>query len=171
MAPARSRLMSSRLSTSRASWSSDSSAVRSSSSRSCGVQLTSSLRRLVMAALADASGLRRSCPTAASSAVRVWSACGQRLGGGRGLGQPVPLEDHGGLGGERADDALVLGQQRAAAQGEHEGVAGGHLGVGVLRAVRIGCVPALATTAHSSAGPRAAAPWSASRRPASAPAG
>ncbi len=66
--------MSSRLSTSRASRSSDSSAVASSSSRSALVQRTSGERRLVTAALAEASGVRRSWLTAVSSAVRIRSA-------------------------------------------------------------------------------------------------
>ncbi len=73
-APACSRLMSSRLSTRWASRSSDSSAVASSSSRSSSPHCTSSERRLVTAALAEASGVRRSWLTAASSAVRIRSA-------------------------------------------------------------------------------------------------
>ena len=41
----------------------------------------------------------------------------------------------GGLGGEGADQPLVLGPQRPAAQGEQQRVAGRHLGVGVLGAL------------------------------------
>ena len=95
----------------------------------------SSLRRLVTAALAD--GQR---------GAQVVSDCGEQRrphpvtlgdrdrGGGR-LAEPVPLEDDGGLRGEGTGDALVLGAQRPSAQREHERVAGGHLGVGVLRAL------------------------------------
>ena len=128
--------MSSRLSTRRASRSRDSSAVSSSSARSCGDQSTSLLRRLVTAAFAEARGRaqvvpdrgeqRRAHPVGLAPAVRPPrpprpSRCRSRI-------------DRG-LRGERADDALVLGQQRPPAQGEHERVAGGHLGVGVLRAL------------------------------------
>src|SRR5690348_8894231 len=73
-APAWSRLRSSRLSTSRVSRSSDSSAVASSSAWSSAPHRTSVERRLVTAALAEASGVRRSWLTAASSAVRIRSA-------------------------------------------------------------------------------------------------
>ena len=73
-APACRRLMSSRFSISRVSWSSDSSAVASSSARSSSVHRTVRLRRLVTAALAEASGPRRSWLTAASRAVRIRSA-------------------------------------------------------------------------------------------------
>ena len=73
-APACSLLMSSRFPTRCVSRSSDSSAVASSSSWSSAVQFTSGERRLVTAALADASGVRRSWLTAASSAVRIRSA-------------------------------------------------------------------------------------------------
>ena len=73
-APACSLLMSSRLSTRWVSRSSDSSAVASSSSWSSAAQSTSADRRLVTAAFADASGVRRSWLTAASSAVRIRSA-------------------------------------------------------------------------------------------------
>ena len=66
--------MSSRLSTRWVSRSSDSSAVASSSSRSSSVHRMSGERRLVTAALAEASGVRRSWLTAASSAVRIRSA-------------------------------------------------------------------------------------------------
>ena len=78
-APACSRLMSSRFSTSRVSRSSDSRAVASSSSRSSARPLTSVLLRLSTAAVADASGERRSWLTAASSAVRSRSASAMGL--------------------------------------------------------------------------------------------
>src|SRR5664280_522542 len=66
-APARSRLISNRFATSRASLSSDSSAVASSSSRSSVVQRTSVLRRLLTAALAEASGWRSSAAAACTA--------------------------------------------------------------------------------------------------------
>src|SRR4051794_24173205 len=69
-APAWSRLMSRRFSTRPRSRSSDSSAVASSSARSSSSKWTSALRRLLTAAVADASGVRRSWLTALSSAVR-----------------------------------------------------------------------------------------------------
>ena len=74
-APACRRLMSSRLATSRSSRSSDSSAVASSSSRSCvGERRRRCCAGWSTAALAEASGVRRSWLTAASSAVRIRSA-------------------------------------------------------------------------------------------------
>ena len=63
----------------RVSRSSDSSAVASSSSESSRLQSTSWLRRLVTAAFAEASGVRRSWLTAASSAVRIRSASASGL--------------------------------------------------------------------------------------------
>ena len=66
--------MSSRLPTRRDSLSSDSSAVASSSARSAAFQVISGERRLVTAAFAEASGVRRSWLTAVSSAVRIRSA-------------------------------------------------------------------------------------------------
>ena len=111
-APACSRLMSSRFSTSRVSRSSDSSAVASSSSRSSSSNSTSWLRRLVTAAFAEASGVRRSWLTAESSAVRSRSASAERPGGGGLLGEPLLAQRDGGLGGERLDDPPVGGRQR-----------------------------------------------------------
>ena len=45
----------------------------------------------------------------------------------------MSFQDHRGLRGERADQALVFGMQGSAAKSEHQGVSGRHLGVGVLR--------------------------------------
>ena len=65
--------MSSRFSISAVSLSRDSSAVATSSSRSASTRSRSTLRSVETAALAAASGVRRSWPTAARSAVRVRS--------------------------------------------------------------------------------------------------
>ena len=73
--PAASRDESSRLPTSAVSWSTDSSTVASSSAVSSAENPTSSLRRLDTAALAAASGVRRSWLTADSSDRRSSSAC------------------------------------------------------------------------------------------------
>ena len=73
--PAASRDESSRLPTSAVSWSIDSSMVASSSAVSSAEKSTSSLRRLDTAALAPASGVRRSWLTADSSERRSSSAC------------------------------------------------------------------------------------------------
>ena len=69
-APVCSRLMSSRLPTRWSSRSVSSSIVSRNSRVASGVQSTSRCSRLVTDALIDASGVRRSCDTAASSAVR-----------------------------------------------------------------------------------------------------
>ena len=79
----------------------------------------SSLRRLVTAAFAEASGVRRSWPTAASSAVRIRSASASGAAAAAASLSRCRSSDHGGLGGERADEPLVLGAQRPAAQREH----------------------------------------------------
>ena len=71
--------MSSRFSISRVSRSRDSSAVARSSAWAAGVHWTRSLRSEVTDALAEASGLRRSWLTAASSAERVRSASSTTL--------------------------------------------------------------------------------------------
>ena len=64
------------------------------------------------AALAEASGVRRSWLTADSSAVRNRSASAERLGG-RGLfGQPFLAQRDGGLRGERLDHPPVGGGER-----------------------------------------------------------
>ena len=75
----------------------------SSSSWSSGDHSMSSLRRLVTAALADASGVRRSWPTAASSAVRIRSPSASGTAAAAASAEPVPLQDHRGLRGERPD--------------------------------------------------------------------
>ena len=132
-APVCSRLMSSRLSTSAASLSSDSSAVSSSSSRSSADHSTSRLSRLVTTALTVASGVRRSWPTAASSAVRILLASASGAACGRRLGQPLPLQHDGRLRRERADEPLVVGVQRPPLQGERELVAHRDDGVRLVR--------------------------------------
>ena len=157
-APACSRLMSSRLSTSRVSRSRDSSAVSSSSAWSWADHSMS------VAAQARHGGLRRGqrgaqvVPDGGEQRRPHPVALGDRHRGGGGLAEPVPLQDDGGLRGEGADDSLVLGAQRPAAQREHQGVPGGDLGVGILRVACTRSVPATATTVHSSPGPRAAGP-------------
>ena len=65
------------------------------------------------AALAEASGVRRSWLTAASSAVRIRSASASGLAGRGLLGQPLLAQRERGLGGERLDDPPV-GRRRAA---------------------------------------------------------
>ena len=70
-APAWSRDMSSRLPMSASSRSAESSMAASSSASSSGEKVTSIERRLPIAALMPASGVRRSCETAESSAVRA----------------------------------------------------------------------------------------------------
>ena len=70
--------------------------------------------------------MRRSWPTAASSAVRIRFASAMGAACGRLLEQVLALERYRGLGGERADEALVLGQERTAAQGQHEVRRGTH---------------------------------------------
>ena len=78
-------------------------------------QSTSVWRRLLTAALMPASGVRRSWPTAASSAVR-WRSTAASARAWRGLlGELAALV--GGLrrAGERVQHALVLGEQRRAA--------------------------------------------------------
>ena len=104
-------------STRRSSRSRDSSAVASSSARSsarpgrrrgCAGSST--------AALAEASGVRRSWLTAASRAVRIRSASASGPAVGRLLGQPLLAQRDGGLGGEGLQHAPVGGRQRPAAQ-------------------------------------------------------
>ena len=119
-APACSRLMSSRFSTSRTSRSRDSSAVASSSSRSSlARRCTSWLRRLVTAALAEASGVRRSWLTADEQRGAQPVGLGEGLGGGGLLGQALLAQRDGGLGGERLDHPPVGGGERMPAQ--HQG--------------------------------------------------
>ena len=75
------------------------------------------LRRLATAALAEASGVRRSWLTAESSAVRSPVGLGERLGRGGRLGQALLPQRDGGLGGERLDDPPVGGGQRCVRAG------------------------------------------------------
>ena len=95
---------------------------------------TSSERRLVTAALAEASGVRRSWLTAASSAVRIRSASAIGLAASAGRGQPLLLERGGRVGGERAEHPAVGGGQRAgrARPGTASSV-DRHVDVGVVR--------------------------------------
>ena len=111
-ADACSRLMSSRLPTMSASRSVSSSIVASNSSTASGDHSTSRWRRLEIDALIDASGVRRSCDTACSSDAAQGVGGGQ-VGGPAGLAlQPLALGGRGDLGGERVEQALVLGRQR-----------------------------------------------------------
>ena len=88
------------------------------------------------AALAEASGVRRSWLTAASSAVRIRSASASgRACGGLG-GEPLLAQRDGGLGGERLDDAAVGGRERPPAQHQRQVVVDGDLGVALARARR-----------------------------------
>ena len=97
-------------------------------------KITSGLRRLATAALAEASGVRRSWLTAASSAVRIRSASASGPAVGGLPREPFLAQRDGGLGGERLDDAPVGGRQGAAAQDEGERVVDGDLDVAVRRA-------------------------------------
>src|SRR6266566_9352584 len=137
-APACSLFMSSRLSTSLASWSIDSSAAARSSPDCFAVQVMSVERRLLTAALAAASGARRSWLTVASSAVRILSASaiGPAARGPRRGGQPVLFDRRGGVRREGAEHAAVLGRQRPAAQRETEVAAHRNVHVGVLGPLR-----------------------------------
>ena len=90
-APAWMRLMASRLEMTSDSRSADSSIVWSSPARSASLQCTSSWRRLEVAALMPASGVRRSWPTAASSPALNAVGLGERLGPGGLLGQFLTL--------------------------------------------------------------------------------
>ena len=138
-APACRRLMASRLAMRSDSRSADSSMVASSSARSASVQLTSSWRRLEAAALMPASGVRRSWPTAASSAARSRSisassraraACSASPGPPRRVRWPRP----GGRAGARSSRERARGPTRRApgqsgrdAQARFAGAAGvGH---------------------------------------------
>ena len=95
----------------------------SSSSRSCGVQLDVGAAQAGDRRLGRRpAGVRRSWPTAASSAVRIRSASASGSAAAAASAEPVPVEDDGRLGGERPDDALVLGRQRAARAGRARGV-------------------------------------------------
>ncbi len=156
-APACSRLMSSRLSTSAASRSSDSSAVSSSSSRSSVDHSTSRLSRLVTAALADASGVRRSWLTAASSAVRIRSASASGAACAAVSASRCCSQHDGGLGGEGADEPLVVGVQRSPLQGERELVADRDDGVASSGRGH-DASPAQATTVQVATGPRTRTP-------------
>ena len=79
--------------------------------------------------MAEASGVRRSWLTAASSAVRIRSASASGRGLGGLLGEAFLAQRDGGLGGERLHDAAVGGGQRAAAQHQGEVVVDGHVDV------------------------------------------
>jgi hypothetical protein len=149
--------MSRRLSTRRESRSSDSSAVSNSSSWSCGVHWMSSLRRLVTAAFADASGVRRSCPTAASSAVRIRSPSAM----GTAAAAASRSRYRSRITAACAANAPITrwssarsGRPRSASI--NVSPAGTSVSASCGRSHR--SVPALATTVHRSAGPRAAAP-------------
>ena len=73
------------------------------------------------AAFAEASGVRRSWLTAASSAVRIRSASARGLAAAASAVEPFLAQRDGGLGGERLDDApvaaLPAGGRAAAATG------------------------------------------------------
>ena len=125
--------MSSRFSTSRVSRSSDSSAVASSSSRSASLNSTSWLRRLSTAALAEASGVRRSWLTADEQGGAQPVGLGERPDGGGLLGEPLLAQRDGGLGGERLEDPAVGGGERVAAQHQRDVVVDRHVGVALGR--------------------------------------
>src|ERR1700704_5124661 len=124
--------MSSRFSTSRVSLSSDSSAVASSSSRSKSLNATSSLRRLVTAAFADANGGRRSWLTADSKALRsrsaslTWLMAAARAaripgaGGAGGGGDPLLAQGNRGLSGEGFHHPPVRGGENASTEDQRD---------------------------------------------------
>src|SRR5674476_427493 len=157
--------MSNRFSTSRTSRSRDSSAVSSSSAWSLADHSMSLLRRLVTAAFADASGLRRSCPTAASSATRIrspsamgpaaaaasLSRCRSRIAAAWAAKAPTTRWSSARSDRPRSPSVRVspAGTWVSASCGRSHG-----------------SPPALATTVHSSAGPREAPGPGASRGPA-----
>ena len=90
-------------------------------------------RRLEIDALIDASGVRRSCDTACSSAGPQGVGGGQ-VGGPAGLvRQALALGGRGDLGGEGVEHPLVLARQRAAGEGERDAPAEVAADVGRVR--------------------------------------
>ena len=115
-APAWRRLASSRLPTTASRRSAESSIVASSSSRSSlGPRRRRSGAGVLTPALIPASGVRRSWPTAASSAVRCASTAASARACSRLAAQPLALVGGPRGGGEGVEHALVLGEQRRAA--------------------------------------------------------
>ena len=117
-----------------------SSAVSSSSARSAALSSTSPERSDVTAAVAAASGRRRSCPTAASRALRSRSASASGFASAASLGEPALHERGLELRHERAEDPAVGRLQLAAAQIDAGVLAerDRRLLVGVVGGVRIG---------------------------------
>src|SRR5674476_176686 len=145
--------MSNRFSTSRASRSRDSSAVSSSSAWSWVDHWMSLLRRLVTAAFADARGLRRSCPTAASSAIRIRSPSAM----GRAAAAASLSRNRSRITAAWAAKAPTTRWSSARSDRPRSpsirvSPAGTWVSASCGRSH--GSVPALATTVHSSAGPR-----------------
>ena len=113
-APAWMRLMARRLSTRAASRSAPSSMVARSSSCSPGPHATSACRSPDAAALMPESGVRRSWPTAVSSADRTRSVSASCSARAASSSQPVRLEGPTGGAGEGSQEDLVLGHRRSA---------------------------------------------------------
>ena len=140
--------MSSRLPTRWSRRSAPSSMPASSSASSSSDQATSSERSEETAALMPASGVRRSWLTAASSAVRMRLPSASSRACSASSGQPLAVQDDGGLGGEGGQHPAVLGGQHPAGQGERHVVADRHVDVGVLGAVDRAAGPTLPAQVH-----------------------
>ena len=111
------------------------------------------LRRLVTDALAEASGVRRSWPTAASSAVRIRSVAASGAAVAACSASRERSSSAPACAAKAPDHALVLGAQRAAAHDQHQPLAGRELGVRLLGgAGSAGRPGGVATTVH--------VPWS-----------
>ena len=112
-------------------------------------------------ALMVASGVRRSCETAASSAVRVASACAEDACLLRLFPEPLLLQHDPDLRGEGLEHAAVARGQHATGQGEHplivddEDHLGGLRVEGGVGAVRRQDVPPATRSSRAARPPRA----------------
>ena len=129
-APVCSRLMSSRLPTRWLSRSVPSSMVSSSSRVAPGVKSTSRCSRLLTDALIDESGVRRSCDTAASSAVRSSFASSRSPPRAASARKRALLHRDRDLPGERLEHVEVFGSEAVAADDQHVAARQRHREVG-----------------------------------------
>ena len=120
IAPACRRLMSSRLPMTRSSRSAAPSMLASNAARSVSENATDGSSSPETEALIDDSGVRRSCETARSSAVRSSLAWASTSTAGRLVAQPAGLQPEHELVGERVEHRVVVGGQLAT--DEHEEV-------------------------------------------------
>ena len=125
--------MSSRLPTRWLSRSVPSSMVSSSSRVAAGVKSTSRCSRLLTAALIDESGVRRSCDTAASSAVRSSFAASRSPARAASARKVALLQRHRDLPGERLEHGEVFGSEAVAADDQDVAARQRHREVGGLR--------------------------------------